>query len=99
MRYFHFIKKDEDIKHNMFQTVDMLSSYSSIYKCWSFEQVRLYDISAQRRPVLSFDFRETPIKALAEDIDGNTIYLGNGSGDMASVDIRTGIPQNFGNVS
>ncbi|WJX79609.1 hypothetical protein P8452_62716 [Trifolium repens] len=53
-------------------------------------QVRLYDISAQRRPVLSIDFRETPIKALAEDIDGNTIYLGNGTGDMASVDIRTG---------
>jgi hypothetical protein len=59
---------------------------------WSFEQVRLYDISAQRRPVLSIDFRETPIKALAEDIDGNTIYLGNGTGDMASVDIRTGTP-------
>ncbi|XP_027332129.1 uncharacterized protein LOC113847316 isoform X2 [Abrus precatorius] len=53
-------------------------------------QVRLYDISAQRRPVLSFDFRETPIKALAEDIDGYTIYIGNGSGDMASVDTRTG---------
>ncbi|XP_057438943.1 LOW QUALITY PROTEIN: uncharacterized protein LOC130730832 [Lotus japonicus] len=53
-------------------------------------QVRLYDISAQRRPVLSFDFRETPIKALAEDIDGYTVYIGNGSGDMASVDIRTG---------
>ncbi|XP_061372145.1 uncharacterized protein LOC133314654 [Gastrolobium bilobum] len=53
-------------------------------------QVRLYDISAQRRPVLSFDFRETPIKALAEDIDGYSIYIGNTSGDMASVDIRTG---------
>ncbi|KAL2625605.1 hypothetical protein AAZV13_07G062000 [Glycine max] len=53
-------------------------------------QVRLYDVSAQRRPVLSFDFRETPIKALAEDIDGYSIYVGNGSGDMASVDIRTG---------
>ncbi|KAK7330063.1 hypothetical protein VNO77_24248 [Canavalia gladiata] len=53
-------------------------------------QVRLYDISAQRRPVLSFDFRETPIKALAEDLDGYSIYIGNGSGDMASVDIRTG---------
>ncbi|KAJ1397718.1 WD40/YVTN repeat-like-containing domain superfamily [Sesbania bispinosa] len=53
-------------------------------------QVRLYDISAQRRPVLSFDFRETPIKALAEDIDGYSIYIGNGSGDMAAVDIRTG---------
>ncbi|KAL2335993.1 hypothetical protein Fmac_010439 [Flemingia macrophylla] len=53
-------------------------------------QVRLYDISAQRRPVLSFDFRETSIKALAEDIDGYSIYVGNGSGDMASFDIRTG---------
>ncbi|KMT11223.1 hypothetical protein BVRB_5g110570 isoform A [Beta vulgaris subsp. vulgaris] len=53
-------------------------------------QVRLYDISAQRRPVLSVDFRETPIKAVAEDLDGHTIYVGNGSGDMASFDIRTG---------
>ncbi|KAI4353078.1 hypothetical protein L6164_002052 [Bauhinia variegata] len=53
-------------------------------------QVRLYDISAQRRPVLSFDFRETPIKAVAEDIDGYSIYIGNGSGDLATVDVRTG---------
>ncbi|KAM3271070.1 WD repeat-containing protein 74-like [Capsicum chacoense] len=53
-------------------------------------QVRLYDISAQRRPVVSFDFRETPIKAVAEDVDGHTIYVGNGSGDLASFDIRTG---------
>ncbi|KAK1407241.1 hypothetical protein QVD17_38855 [Tagetes erecta] len=53
-------------------------------------QVRLYDISAQRRPVMSFDFRETPIKAVTEDTDGNTIYIGNASGDLASVDIRTG---------
>ncbi|RVW49885.1 WD repeat-containing protein 74 [Vitis vinifera] len=52
--------------------------------------VRLYDISAQRRPVISFDFRETPIKAVAEDQDGYTIYIGNGSGDLASVDMRTG---------
>ncbi|KAF3635761.1 putative calcium-dependent protein kinase 3-like [Capsicum annuum] len=52
--------------------------------------VRLYDISAQRRPVVSFDFRETPIKAVAEDVDGHTIYVGNGSGDLASFDIRTG---------
>lgn len=53
-------------------------------------QVRLYDISAQRRPVISFDFRETPIKAVTEDLDGYTIHFGNGSGDLASVDIRTG---------
>ncbi|CAK7336668.1 unnamed protein product [Dovyalis caffra] len=54
-------------------------------------QVRLYDISAQRRPVLSFDFRETAIKAVTEDQDGHTIYLGNGSGDLASFDMRTGL--------
>ncbi|KAL9243404.1 hypothetical protein vseg_017297 [Gypsophila vaccaria] len=53
-------------------------------------QVRLYDVSAQRRPVLSVDFRETPIKAVAEDLDGHTIYFGNGAGDLASIDIRTG---------
>ncbi|OMO84026.1 hypothetical protein CCACVL1_11041 [Corchorus capsularis] len=53
-------------------------------------QVRLYDVSAQRRPVISFDFRETPIKAVTEDLDGHTIYIGSGSGDLASVDIRTG---------
>ncbi|XP_022852304.1 WD repeat-containing protein 74 isoform X4 [Olea europaea var. sylvestris] len=54
----------------------------------SCHQVRLYDISAQRRPVMSFDFRETPIKAVVEDLDGHTVYIGNGSGDLASVDIR-----------
>ncbi|XP_050375947.1 uncharacterized protein LOC126793457 [Argentina anserina] len=53
-------------------------------------EVRLYDISAQRRPVISVNFRETPIKAIAEDSDGHTIYVGNGSGDLASIDIRTG---------
>ncbi|KAK9995492.1 hypothetical protein SO802_020178 [Lithocarpus litseifolius] len=53
-------------------------------------QVRLYDISAQRRPVISFDFRETPIKSVTEDLDGYTVYVGNGSGDLASFDMRTG---------
>lgn len=53
-------------------------------------QVRLYDISAQRRPVMSVDFGETPIKAVAEDLDGHRVYIGNGSGDLASFDIRTG---------
>lgn len=39
---------------------------------------------------MSFDFRETPIKAVAEDPESYNIYIGNGSGDLASVDIRTG---------
>uniref|UniRef100_A0A803MN54 Transducin/WD40 repeat-like superfamily protein n=1 Tax=Chenopodium quinoa TaxID=63459 RepID=A0A803MN54_CHEQI len=53
-------------------------------------QVCLYDTSSQRRPVLSIDFRETPIKSVVEDLDGHTIYVGNGSGDLGSFDIRTG---------
>ncbi|KAJ4963468.1 hypothetical protein NE237_023407 [Protea cynaroides] len=53
-------------------------------------QVRLYDISSQRRPVISIDFRESPITALTEDLDGYTVYFGTGSGDLASVDMRTG---------
>lgn len=74
----------------------MLNALDHSLTCtWDSEQVRLYDISAQRRPVVSFDFRETPIKALAEDIDGYSIYVGNGSGDLASVDIRTGICNAF----
>ncbi|KAI7744198.1 hypothetical protein M8C21_005476 [Ambrosia artemisiifolia] len=36
-------------------------------------QVCLYDMSAQRRPVMSFDFHETPIKVVTEDENGNTI--------------------------
>lgn len=53
-------------------------------------QVRLYDISAQRRPVLSVDFRESPIRVVTEDLDGHTVYVGTGIGDLASFDMRTG---------
>ncbi|KAI4303358.1 hypothetical protein MLD38_039001 [Melastoma candidum] len=52
-------------------------------------QVRFYDIRAQRRPVTSFDFGETPVKAVSEDLDGQTIYVGNGYGDLALFDLRT----------
>ncbi|GJX69743.1 hypothetical protein Tco_0305470 [Tanacetum coccineum] len=57
-------------------------------------KVHLYDIAAQRITVMSFNFRETPIKAVTEDLDGNTIYIGIGSGDLASIDIRTLIKLN-----
>jgi hypothetical protein len=54
-------------------------------------QVRLYDTSSQRRPVISVDFRESPIKAVVEDPDGHTVYIGTGTGDLASFDMRTGM--------
>ncbi|KAF2302633.1 hypothetical protein GH714_000489 [Hevea brasiliensis] len=57
-------------------------------KIWTAKPVRLYDTSAQRRPVISFDFCETPIKAVTESRWPYNLYR-NGSGDLASVDIRT----------
>ncbi|XP_039133808.1 WD repeat-containing protein DDB_G0290555-like [Dioscorea cayenensis subsp. rotundata] len=53
-------------------------------------QVRLYDISAQRRPVLSINFQESPVKVVTEDLDGYTVYIRTGCGDLASFDMRTG---------
>lgn len=71
---------------------DPVFSASSLckLKAWFLHQVRLYDISAQRRPVIAIDFQGTAIKAVSEDLDGYTIYVGNGSGDLASFDMRTG---------
>ncbi|CAM6128722.1 unnamed protein product [Calypogeia fissa] len=53
-------------------------------------QVRLYDIGAQRRPVLAFDYGESPIKTVTEDPDGYSVYVGTGGGDLACFDMRTG---------
>lgn len=54
-------------------------------------QVRLYDTASQRRSVVSVDFRESPIKAVVGDPDGHTVYIGTGTGDLASFDMRTGM--------
>ncbi|KAL3677181.1 hypothetical protein R1sor_027129 [Riccia sorocarpa] len=53
-------------------------------------QVRLYDTSAQRRPVLAFDYGEAPIRSVTKDPDGFTVYVGTGAGDLACFDMRTG---------
>ncbi|KAG0624808.1 hypothetical protein M758_2G005500 [Ceratodon purpureus] len=57
-------------------------------------QIRLYDIGAQRRPMMMFDYGESPIKTIAPDGDGYMVYVGSGSGDLACFDMRTG--QNVG---
>lgn len=54
-------------------------------------QVRLYDTALQRRPAISVDFRESPIKAVAADLNGHDVYIGTGTGDLASFDMRTGM--------
>jgi hypothetical protein len=36
------------------------------------------------------DFGELPIWSIAEDPAGHIVYAGNGGGDLASFDLRTG---------
>ncbi|XP_037484797.1 WD repeat-containing protein 74-like [Triticum dicoccoides] len=64
--------------------------HRKIVACTNNHQVRLYDTASQRRPVVSVDFRESPIKAVVGDPDGHTVYIGTGTGDLASFDMRTG---------
>ncbi|KAF2922982.1 uncharacterized protein [Oryza sativa Japonica Group] len=64
--------------------------HRKIVACTNNHQVRLYDTASQRRPVISVDFRESPIKAVAEDPNGHAVYIGTGRGDLASFDMRTG---------
>uniref|UniRef100_A0A0D3GRE6 Uncharacterized protein n=1 Tax=Oryza barthii TaxID=65489 RepID=A0A0D3GRE6_9ORYZ len=65
--------------------------HRKIVACTNNHQVRLYDTASQRRPVISVDFRESPIKAVAEDPNGHAVYIGTGRGDLASFDMRTGL--------
>ncbi|WOL07812.1 WD repeat-containing protein [Canna indica] len=55
-------------------------------------ELNLWDLEncTQRRPVISVNFCESAVRAVCEDIDGYTVYVGNGTGDLASFDMRTG---------
>ncbi|KAL6840657.1 hypothetical protein ACP4OV_029521 [Aristida adscensionis] len=64
--------------------------HRKIVACTNDHQVRLYDTALQRRSVISVDFRESPIKAVAADPNGHDVYIGTGTGDLASFDMRTG---------
>jgi len=64
--------------------------HRKIVACTNNHQVRLYDTALQRRPAVSVDFREAPIKAVAADPNGHDVYIGTGTGDLASFDMRTG---------
>ncbi|ONM23902.1 WD repeat-containing protein 74 [Zea mays] len=66
------------------------NDHRKIVACTNNHQVRLYDTALQRRPAVSVDFRESPIKAVAADPNGHDVYIGTGTGDLASFDMRTG---------
>lgn len=56
-------------------------------------QVRMYDIKAQRRPVLDMSFDEYPITAAAiHPSSDNQVVVGNTIGKLAILDLRKGRP-------
>lgn len=65
-------------------------SQSRIVVGTGYHQVRLYDTKAQRRPVLNFDFGESPISALAVTDYENVVIAGNTVGTMGIIDLRKG---------
>ncbi|GBG81275.1 hypothetical protein CBR_g31949 [Chara braunii] len=52
-------------------------------------EVRLYDTSGPRRPVVVLPYGETAIKALAVEPGDNAVYVGNAAGDLVCFDMRT----------
>jgi ribosome biogenesis protein NSA1 len=52
--------------------------------------VRLYDIRAQKRPVYSTEFGDSPITAMDVVPNGRDVIIGNSKGQLAKVDLRTG---------
>lgn len=54
-------------------------------------QIRVYDIKAQRRPVLDMQFDEYPISAVTLcPRNTNQVVVGNSRGNMALIDLRVG---------
>ncbi|ONM57568.1 Transducin/WD40 repeat-like superfamily protein [Zea mays] len=71
------------------RSVDNIEKYKVAMKVAK-RVVRLYDTALQRRPAISVEFKESPIKAVAADPNGHDVYIGTGTGDLASFDMRTG---------
>ena len=55
----------------------------------NYHQYRLYDTRAKRRPVLDINWEELPIISLLLTAHDQA-YLGNGRGDLACLDMRSG---------
>eukprot|EP00884_Botryococcus_braunii_P019892 jgi/Botrbrau1/6587/Bobra.0189s0014.1 len=55
-----------------------------------YHKIRIYDVKAQRRPVLEIPFGESRVTSLAADIDGYRVWAGNAVGALRAVDLRVG---------
>ncbi|XP_052802564.1 WD repeat-containing protein 74-like [Mya arenaria] len=62
---------------------------SKVITCTGHHQVRVYDPSVQRRPVLDMTWDEYPLTAMSLYHD-NQVIVGNTQGNMALLDLRKG---------
>lgn len=70
-----------------------LPKSEKIFTATGHHQVRMYDMKAQRRPVLDMSFDEYPITALSLcPKNENEVVVGNTVGKLAVLDVRKGRP-------
>ncbi|XP_053502166.1 WD repeat-containing protein 74 isoform X2 [Ictalurus furcatus] len=68
-----------------------LTQSNKIVTCTGHHQVRVYDPSCQRRPVLEAKFGEVPLTALSVPPGENSVVVGNTHGQLATLDLRKGL--------
>ncbi|XP_072106888.1 WD repeat-containing protein 74-like isoform X2 [Mobula birostris] len=70
--------------------VHFIPASGKLVTCTGHSQVRVYDPSAQRRPVLEMTYGEVPLTALSLTPDANSVIVGNTHGHLAVLDLRKG---------
>ncbi|XP_027014517.1 WD repeat-containing protein 74 isoform X2 [Tachysurus fulvidraco] len=68
-----------------------LTHSNKIITCTGHHQVRVYDPSCQRRPVLQAEFGEVPLTALSVPPGEDSVVVGNTQGQLATLDLRKGL--------
>ncbi|KAI5100140.1 WD repeat-containing protein 74 isoform X2 [Silurus meridionalis] len=71
--------------------IAFLTHSNKIITCTGHHQVRVYDPSCQRRPVLESKFGEVPLTALSVPSGENSVVVGNTHGQIAILDLRKGL--------
>lgn len=70
--------------------LQFIPASNKMVTCTGHSQVRVYDPSAQRRPVMEMTFSEQPLTALSLTADANGVVVGNTHGQLAVLDLRKG---------
>lgn len=65
-----------------------MDDVKKIVSCTGYHQVRLYDTSAQKRPVIDLECGDSPLTTLSCRPDQQQVVVGNSHGEMTLVDLR-----------